>query len=783
MKKLRFRTRLVIAFSTLLAFILVLGLFALYEISNVNKYLFNMYDHPLVVSNAVRDVGGNIELMTHNMDHFILDDDNVEAEEYLKIIFTSDSLVNESLKDIRSRYLGDKNSVDSLAVAYSHYKELVDDVIHLKKKEDIVGAYGLFEKQVRGRSDKVYDKAKVITDFAQNKADQIYNESVKATKQNIVLFCLVLAVFILASIIIAVTVSKSISDPIRHFIQELKLLYKNEENTELDDVLSKHEEKLLESSITELKAAYFKLNTFNSKLSEKVKERTYELHKSKNFLNNILNNLADPVFVKDEKSRLIIINNAFCDIFGVSREDVLGKKFTEGLSKEEFNCINKIDEKVLENGEEHIKQDSLTTSQGDSRTVLTKIIRYVDESDNRFLIGVLTDITELRDQKVELKKAKEKAEHSEKLKTAFLTNMSHEIRTPMNAILGFTSLLDDDLIDVNKKKKFIELIQEAGKRLLAIISDIVDISKIEAKQLSINLDTCNLNEIIDSLYFQFSIQNKTKDVSIEIHKSLGDNDCFVKTDRNRLVQILSNLIENALKFTKQGSVTFGYSIDKDKIKFYVKDTGIGINEKDKKIIFKRFSQADNEYTKAGTGTGLGLSIAKGLVELLGGSIWLENTLKGGATFIFTIPFIAVNQKETYVSMVKEDMFKNNTVEKTILVAEDELTNFIYIREVLKVFNFQIIRAENGQEAVDLFNENKNIDLVLMDIKMPILNGYEATLEIRKANTTIPIIAVTAYAMAEDEALAMKAGCNEYISKPVSKRVLYNVMKKYLHLEL
>ena len=242
-------------------------------------------------------------------------------------------------------------------------------------------------------------------------------------------------------------------------------------------------------------------------------------------------------------------------------------------------------------------------------------------------------------------------------------------------------------------------------------------------------------------------------------------------------------IENALKFTKQGSVSFGYSIDADKIKFYVKDTGIGIGEKDKKIIFERFSQADNEYTKAGTGTGLGLSIAKGLVELLGGTIWLENTLTEGTTFIFTIPLVSVNQKETYVSIVKEDMIKNNTEEKTILVAEDELTNFIYIREVLKVFNIKIIRAENGQEAVDLFNENKDINLILMDIKMPILNGYEATLEIRKTSTTIPIIAVTAYAMAEDEALAMKAGCNEYISKPVSKGLLYNVIKKYLHLDL
>ncbi|WP_338356649.1 ATP-binding protein [Yeosuana marina] len=781
MKKLRFRTRLIIAFSSILAFMLVLGLFALYELNTIDKHLQRMYNQPLVVSNAVRDIEANTELISHKLDHFIMAEDSLEAAVHLKTINTSDKLINNSFKIISNKFLGETSSIDSLHNAYKNYSVLVDDIIKLKKKEDIVGAYSLYQKRGKIKVDDIYEKARVLTDFAQNKADEIYQNSIEETKQNIVLFCVVMAIFILASISIAITVSKSISKPIWHFIKELKLLYKKEETVQ-SVLLNENEERLLVSSIEELKTAYFKLNTFNSQLSEKVKERTHELHKSKDFLHNIINNLADPVFVKDEKSRLIIVNNAFCNIFGVSQEEVLGKTFTEGLSKDEFNRINNIDEKVLENGEEHIKQDSLTTSQGDSRTVLTKIIRYVDESDKPFLVGVLTDITELRNQRVQLKKAKEKAEHSEKLKTAFLANMSHEIRTPMNAILGFTSLLDDDVVDESKKKKFIELIQEAGKRLLAIISDVVDISKIEAKQLSINLDTCNLNEIIDSLYFQFSIQNKTKDVSIEIHKSLDDNDCFVKTDRNRLVQILSNLIENALKFTKQGSVTFGYSIDKDKIKFYVKDTGIGISEKDKKIIFNRFSQVDNEYTKAVTGTGLGLSIAKGLVELLGGNIWVENTLTEGSTFIFTVPFVSDNQKETYVSIVKEDMIKNNTEEKTILVAEDELTNFIYIREVLKVFNIKIIRAENGQEAVDLFKENKDINLILMDIKMPILNGYEATLEIRKTSTTVPIIAITAYAMAEDEALAMKAGCNEYISKPVSKGLLYNVIKKYLHLD-
>jgi len=501
---------------------------------------------------------------------------------------------------------------------------------------------------------------------------------------------------------------------------------------------------------------------------------------SEEFLNNIINKIIDPVFVKDDKSRLLVVNDAFCKMFDTTAEAILGKTMAEDVSEKERDLFLKVDKRVIETGEDSISEETLTLRNKPTFTILTRKSRFVDEHGKKFIIGIITDISSLKKTEIELLKAKEKAEESERLKSAFLANMSHEIRTPMNAILGFSNLLEDKKLDATKRSKFIKLINDSGNRLLHIISDIIDVSKINANQLDVQLKPCNLNEIINNLYYQFSIQIKNKALTLDTFKALDDDESHINTDGLRLFQVLSNLIENALKFTQKGLVRFGYTIESDMVQFFIEDSGIGIEEQSKDIIFERFHQGNNQSLKSGKGNGLGLAISKGIVELLGGTIWLEKTSEKGSTFMFTIPFTPVKKNDSLIVEPHPPLKIRDKSHKTILIVEDEVTNFIYLREVLKVFDFKIIHVQNGLEAVEQFTKHKHdIDLVFMDIKMPIMDGYEATINIRKHNKTVPIIAITAYAMEEDENKAMKAGCNHYLSKPVSKQNLYDTILNYL----
>ncbi|MBD78493.1 MAG: hypothetical protein CL840_06210 [Crocinitomicaceae bacterium] len=381
---------------------------------------------------------------------------------------------------------------------------------------------------------------------------------------------------------------------------------------------------------------------------------------------------------------------------------------------------------------------------------------------------------ELKRSNEQLRKAKIKAEESEKLKSAFLANMSHEIRTPLNSILGFTNLLKiNKTLAEEEKEQFFSYIESGGNRLLRIISDIVDISKLNAKQLSILKEECDLNELIDSLKNQLSIQLNNNEVELATTKGLSNENSTVVLDPIRLAQILSNLIENAGKYTNQGKIEFGYRVEKNMIKFHVSDTGIGISKKDQKKIFNRFSQVNG----SNSGTGLGLSIASELTVLMNGNIWVESDLGKGATFYFTIPFKPATKSK---NGVKKDVFgqaKNNGF--TVLIAEDEKLNFIYLEALLREYGYRIIHAKNGKEAVELVKNNDSIDLVLMDTRMPEMDGVEATIEIRKSLKSIPIIAQTAYVGAEDKKKAFEAGIDGYLEKPITKSMIDELLVKYV----
>jgi len=395
--------------------------------------------------------------------------------------------------------------------------------------------------------------------------------------------------------------------------------------------------------------------------------------------------------------------------------------------------------------------------------------------------GTFEDITERKNYERQLKLAKEKAEESDKLKSAFLANMSHEIRTPMNAILGFANLLKSRKIDKKRKETFIDIINAKSRQLLQIISDIIDISKIEADQITIVNKNFSLNELINqlALYFKTLKKQDNKPIEINLHYGLPMEKSYIHSDNVRIEQILTNLLSNAYKFTEKGSIDIGYEIEDFKnIIFYVKDTGIGLTEFEQNVIFDRFRQVSTSFNRLYSGTGLGLSISKGLVDKLKGTIWVESDINKGSTFYFRVPYMpGITTKKSSKPANKN---KLNWKGKTILIAEDEDTNFTFIDTLLRPTSAAVIRAKDGAEAINICKNNSKIDLILMDIKLPGINGLEATKQIRKFRKSLPIIAHTAYAMSVDEDECIKAGCDAYICKPVKIDPLLRLIHQYIN---
>jgi CheY-like chemotaxis protein len=391
--------------------------------------------------------------------------------------------------------------------------------------------------------------------------------------------------------------------------------------------------------------------------------------------------------------------------------------------------------------------------------------------------GSCRDITERKRVQESLKQALEKAEESDKLKTAFLHNISHEIRTPMNAIVGFSALLGEPDIDEKVRASYIAVIMQSSDHLLSIISDIVDISNIEANIIKTLKNEVNINSILKSLCNQFIHKADEKKISLICEKGLADSEALIYTDITKLNQVLSNLVSNALKFTDDGQVRIWYSLKDKYLEFGVSDTGIGISSEHHAKIFDRFYQVSSAMERLYEGTGLGLAISKAYVEHLGGRIWFTSEPGIGTSFFFTIPYekrepkgIQVYEKDVPARFVFP-------VKKVILVAEDVESNFKLIRYFLTGSNAEVLHAYNGKEAVERCLSTEKIDLVLMDIKMPVMDGYTAVKLIREKNTSIPIIAQTAYA--DDKEKAIECGCSGFISKPFDKKSLFKVLCEFI----
>jgi len=500
------------------------------------------------------------------------------------------------------------------------------------------------------------------------------------------------------------------------------------------------------------------------------------------------------VVITDIKGNIEYANPFFTELTGYSADEYIGqnsKVLKSGYHPKEFyeELWNTINSGRTWEGEfyNHKKNGELYWENA--------IISPVENTDKEIthFVAIKTDITEAKKVNLELIMAKDHAEQSDRLKSAFLANMSHEIRTPMNGILGFANLLKEPNLTGEEQQEYIRIIEKSGIRMLNIINDIVDISKIEAGLMEVNLTESNINEQIEYIYTFFKPEVEGKGMEISYRNGLLSKESNIKTDREKLYAILTNLIKNAIKYTNKGSIEFGYDVVETHgraslqctafLQFYVKDTGIGIPKDRQEAVFERFIQADISDKHAYQGAGLGLSISRAYVEMLGGKIWVESEVGKGSVFYFTIPVNTEPEERIVVeNIVPADEAENKVDTKTsglkILITEDDENSIRFIAVTVKKFSKEVLYASTGVEAVEVCRNNTDVDLVLMDIKMPVMNGYETTRQIRQFNKDVIIIAQTSYALVGDREKAIEAGCNDYITKPINKDKLLSLIQKY-----
>ena len=509
-----------------------------------------------------------------------------------------------------------------------------------------------------------------------------------------------------------------------------------------------------------------------------------ELHMEKEYLEALLENIPFYVFFTDRHHRYIRINNMMARLLRVSDHiDAVGKGNEAFFTKRVARKMLEENRTIIETG----------------NPILNRIIYFEDKGVDGFwmeinkipikdergvitmIVGLFKDVSDMMKIETELKEARDRAQESDRLKTSFLANMSHEIRTPMNGILGFANLLRDPEISEEQKDQYLKHIDQSSNQLLHIIDDIIDISKIESGQLKISNKPVRINAILDDIYSSFFHRIRgdapgQKKVTFNLKKGIDSADFTVVTDDFRLRQIFNNLIGNAIKFTREGNITFGYTVTSNRyIEFFVSDTGVGIPEDKLEIIFDRFGQVSYSRQYQPSGTGLGLPISKNLVILMGGEMWAESKENSGTIFHFTLPLVTEEAKEEPGLLISNKDY--NWKDKKILVAEDEDLNWLFIREMLRKTGAEILRAKDGREVIKMAKRIKP-EMILMDIKMPELNGIEATRKIRSFDRNVPIIAQTAYVMAEEKEESLQVGCNHFVTKPLDRTVVMELIDKY-----
>lgn len=478
------------------------------------------------------------------------------------------------------------------------------------------------------------------------------------------------------------------------------------------------------------------------------------------------------------------INKAYEKLWGITLEDLKDYNILEDKQLDALGIMSFI-QRAFSGEATSIPISEYDTAKtigiGKKSWILARIYPVKDLDGNvKKVILIHEDITKQKIIEQKLIEAKEKAEEADQLKSAFLANMSHEIRTPMNGILGFIELLNEPNLNHEQIDNYSKIIRKSGKRLLSTINDIIDITKVESGEMDTLISKINLNDILNEIYSFHKPEASSKGLTLHIEDMLLKNQLTIFTDGHKLHGILTNLIKNAIKYTNKGGVTFGYSLHPDYIEFFVKDTGIGIPENRKHAIFNRFEQADIKDVNVLEGSGLGLAIAKAYVDMLGGKIYAESEGGAGATFVFTIPLNQLEDSSFRTSSAQSVFRLPNYRNLTVLVAEDDIISCKLLEKMLEGVFEKIIFAKNGKEAVEFCKQFSKIKLVLMDINMPEMNGFDARDEIKKFKKDIVIIAQTAFAFSGDKEKILLHGFDGYISKPVTKENLLKVIiEKYI----
>lgn len=528
-----------------------------------------------------------------------------------------------------------------------------------------------------------------------------------------------------------------------------------------------------------------------------LKETTEELIKAKEKAEEseikykqLYDNTLDHIFIldvtEDIRFKVLAVNPIQQKETGELRP---GTYIEDCLTKDNYN-------KVVVNYQRCITENKIISYEEvfNDRDFLTQLIPVRDKHGYIYrIIGIARNITKektlmkqlvvqnqrLRLLNKDITTAKEKAEESDRLKTAFLHNISHEIRTPLNAIIGFSSLLSSPELSDEKRKEYFDIIKISNSQLLSIITGIISLSSLEAGTEKINETETNINEVLVKVYEQFIVTRIPPGITFSYHPALPDELAYIYTDQVKLIQILVNLVGNALKFTYNGKVCFGYTLTEGMLRFFVEDTGIGIHKNMQQTIFERFRQLDNTAARQHGGAGLGLALSKGYVEMLGGKITLISEPGKGSVFTFTLPYKKAVQSRTVVGTANKETEMTLPKEKTILVAEDEVNNFRLINELLTSLNLKVVHANNGLEAVNSCSGDKLPDLVLMDIKMPVMDGINATKKIKESNPGLPVVAITAYVLDNDKKRILESGCDDYLEKPIHENAIIELLSKYL----
>ena len=600
-------------------------------------------------------------------------------------------------------------------------------------------------------------------------------------------------------------------------------------STKLADFLITTYETALQKN-NELEQSQKQLKELNESLEEKVEQRTsallkeaterkqyqYALEESEKRYRFLYNNSPDGIVQIDQNGIIIDCNDSECELIKYKKEEIIGKHLTFFENKRSAEAF---EERMifLENKGYLEAEVNLLKKDGTLLPVWRKVSANYD--DDGVFIGAIVNTRDITDRKEaeeqlslqnmeyqslneeylvqnekltqsmltlnnaysKLEAALEQATESDRLKTAFLQNISHEIRTPMNGIMGFTELLDDPELTFEEMQEFIVMIRMSGDRLLDTVTDLMDISLIESKLMRISSSDVEIKNKIEQISSKLMFEAKEKGINLSFKDCFLQKDMIINTDSEKFVTILTKLIRNAIKFTHKGTISVGYSQNADHVEFCVTDSGIGIPKDRQEAIFERFIQADIEDKEVFEGSGLGLSISKAFVEMLGGNIRVVSEVGVGSEFYFSIPH-KTDKKKTVIPKTKATK-QNDSIrfekELIILVAEDENLSFSYLATILSPLSKEILHAKNGKEVVKLHKENPDVDVILMDIKMPEMNGYEATRRIRELDSEILIIAQTAYARSGDREKAIEAGCNDYISKPILKNRLFKMIENHM----